>query len=91
MSFVGKKIIFLAGGVNNMFKIGSFENEILKSMEKSLVANQSEESNGFSKLAKAADYLNNAASIFDQAGMHEEAYEITEVLESLASKLIGNK
>lgn len=74
-----------------MFKIDSFENEILKSMEKSLIANQSEESNGFSKLAKAVDYLNNAASIFDQAGMHEEASDITKVLESLASKIVGNR
>lgn len=72
-----------------MFKIGSFEDEILQSMEKSLVANQTEESHGFNKLAKAADYLNSAASIFEQAGMHEEASEITEVLQDLANKLSG--
>ena len=70
-----------------MFKIGSFENEILESMERSLVANQTEESNGFSKLAKAADFLNNAASIFDQAGMHKEASEVTAVLKSLTAKV----
>lgn len=69
-----------------MFKIGSFENEILQSMEKSLVANQTEESNGFSKLAKAADFLNNAAEIFSQAGMHTEALEVTKVLKSLVGK-----
>lgn len=75
-----------------MFKIGSFENEILQGMEKSLRANQSEESSkGFNKLAKAADLLNNAAAIFDQAGMHTEASEVTDVLESLAVKLAGKK
>lgn len=75
-----------------MFKIGSFENEILQGMEKSLRANQSEESNqGFNKLAKAADLLNNAAAIFDQAGMYTEASEVTDVLESLAVKLAGKK
>jgi len=68
-----------------MFKIGSFENEILLGMEKSLRANQSEESNqGFNKLAKAVDFLNNAASIFDQADMHKEASEITNILQKIA-------
>ena len=72
-----------------MFKQSNFENEILQSMEKSLVANQSEESNGFNKLAKAVDCLNNAATLFDQAGMHEAASELTNVIKSLASKLSG--
>lgn len=71
-----------------MFKIGSFQDEILQSMEKSLLANQSEKLNyEFNKLAKAADLLNDAATIFDQAGMCTEASEITDVLESLVSKL----
>lgn len=74
-----------------MFKIGSLETEILENMEKSLTANQFEESNGFNKLAKAADYLNNAASIFDQAGMIEEANDITDILEKLVSTLTGKK
>lgn len=73
-----------------MFKIGSFENEILQTMEKSLVqANQKDKSSGFDKLAKAADCLNNAAAIFDQAEMYTESSEITDVLESLAAILIG--
>lgn len=70
-----------------MFKVGSFENEIYKSMEDKLVANQLEEHHGFNKLAKAADFLNAAAELFDEAGMYSEAAEITEVLEDLVKTL----
>lgn len=70
-----------------MFKYGSFEQEIYSSMEKSLVANQVEAKYGFNKLAKAADYLNAAAELFDNAGMHSQAAEITEVLQKLAEQL----
>lgn len=67
-----------------MFKQGSFEDEIYRSMEKSLVKNQTETKHGFNKLAKAADLLNTAAGIFDQAGMYQESEEITKVLQSMA-------
>jgi hypothetical protein len=67
-----------------MFKQGSFENEIFRSMEKTLVKNQVENEHGLNKLAKAVDLLNTAAAIFEQAGMHEEAAGIIEVLECLA-------
>lgn len=70
-----------------MFKTASFEEEIYKSMEKSLVANQAEKSHGFNKLAKAAECLNAAAEIFDQAGMQTEAAEVTEVLQGLVEHL----
>lgn len=70
-----------------MFKIGSLENEIYSSMEKTLVANQVEQNYGFNKLAKAADYLNTAAKIFDNAGMHSEASEVMEILKELAEEL----
>lgn len=70
-------------------KISSFENEICQSMEKSLVANQTEQLYGFDKIAKAADFLNDAASIFDQAGLYSEASDITDVLESLTKVLSG--
>ena len=70
-----------------MFKTGSFENDIYRSMEKQLVSNQIENKYGFDKLAKAAYYLNAAASIFEQAGMHEQAEEITEVLQGLVKQL----
>jgi hypothetical protein len=73
-----------------MFKISSFEAELVESMEKHLVSNQVENIHGFNKLAKAVDYLHAAASIFEKAGMHVEAEEITEVLQSLAAQ-IANK
>lgn len=74
-----------------MYKIGSFEDELYHSMEKSLVANQTETKHGFNKLAKAADLLNAAASLFEKAGMHEEADEVTEVLQELANQLYSGE
>lgn len=72
-----------------MFKLASFEEEIYQSMEKQLVANQVEKTHGLNKLAKAADCLNAAAEIFEQAGMRKEAAEVTEVLQRLAESLSG--
>jgi hypothetical protein len=68
-----------------MFKLGSFGDEIYRSMEKNLVASQVENEHGFDKLSKAVDYLNAAAEIFECAGMHKSATEITEVLQELVS------
>jgi hypothetical protein len=73
-----------------MFKTASFEDEIYKSMEKNLVANQVENKHGFNKLAKAAECLGAAAEIFDQAGMQTEAAEVTEVLQGLV-KVLSSK
>jgi len=73
-----------------MFKYGSFEEEIYRSMEKKLVAKQVEDTHGLNKLAKAAEYLNNAAEIFDNAGMHEQAAEITNVLQKLAEQFAAD-
>lgn len=70
-----------------MFKLGSFEAELKTAMEKNLISNQVDNQHGFSKLAKAADYLNIAANIFEKAGMTEEAAEITNVLIGLSKKL----
>ena len=70
-----------------MFKQGSFEDEIFRSMETSLVKNQTENTHGFNRLAKAADLLNTAAEIFDRAGMTKEAADITQILEDLAKDL----
>jgi hypothetical protein len=67
-----------------MYKQGSFEDELYRSMETTLVKNQTENSHGFNKLAKAADLLNTAAVIFDQAGMYRESEEVTKVLQSMA-------
>ena len=70
-----------------MFKQGSFEDEIFRSMETTLVKSQVEEKHGFNRIAKAVDLLNVAAAIFDQAGMHEEAADITQLLQELAKDL----
>lgn len=70
-----------------MFKQFSFANEISHFMEKTLVSNQVENTHGLNKLAKAVDYLNDAAAIFERAGMLEETALITEVLQGLAKDL----
>lgn len=72
--------------MKNIFNL-NFENEIYRSMEKQLASNQLEDKYGFNKLAKVADYLHAAAEIFEQAGMTEQAEEITEVLQGLAQQL----
>ena len=70
-----------------MFKISSFGDEISQSMEKKLVSNYVEANHGFEKLAKAADFLNAAAEVFEKAGMTKEADAITEVLQKLVKQL----
>jgi len=70
-----------------MFKTSSFEEEIRQSMEKQLVSNQLENKHGFQRIAQAAEYLNVAASIFEQAGMNDTAEDITELLQNLAGAL----
>lgn len=72
-----------------MFKKASFEDEIYRSMEVKLASSQLENHYGFDKLAKAADFLNAAAEIFEHAGMIEQANEITEVLQDLVKQLSG--
>jgi len=67
----------------------AIEDEIYRSMEKQLASNQVENTHGFKRLAQATDYLNAAAEIFEQAGMSEQATEIIEVLQGLASQLSG--
>jgi hypothetical protein len=70
-----------------MFKQSSFADEISHSMEKTLVKSQVENTYGLSRLAKAVDYLNDAAAIFDRAGMHSEAAQVTEILLALTKDL----
>jgi hypothetical protein len=69
-----------------MFKISSFEQELMNEMSKQLVANQAENQHSFNKIAKAADYLNAAAEILDDTGLHAQAEVVTELLESLAGQ-----
>lgn len=66
-----------------MFKNDGVADEIYRSMEKTLVSNQTETKYGFSKLATAVDYLHAAANIFEKAGMYNEALEVTKVLQEL--------
>lgn len=74
-----------------MFKTASFENEIYRSMEKQLVANQEDNNHNLGKIAKATNYLNAAAEIFEQAGMVGPAEEITEVLQEVAMEQLTSK
>lgn len=70
-----------------MWKSGSFENEVFRSMEKTLVNNQVETKHGFSKLTKAADLLSMAAAIFSEAGMLQESKDIENILHDLIKDL----
>jgi hypothetical protein len=89
---VFSRLIWGLAEVLNMFKFGSFEDEIYRSMERTLVDSQQvENTHGLSKLAKAVDYLNSAASIFEKAGMDEEAEEVTEILQRLAQEMGNSK
>ncbi len=67
-----------------MFKTGSFEKELYRSMEKKLMNNQLDNKYNFSKVSKAADYLNAAAEIFEKAKMYKEASEIVKIIEILS-------
>lgn len=69
-----------------MFKSGSIENEIMKSMEKHLISNKLENQFGFNKISRALDYLNAAANIFDKCGFAKEAQEITSLLKDTSWK-----
>jgi hypothetical protein len=72
---------------NKLFTTTNFEEEIYRSMEKQLVSNQLDNNHGFKRLAQAADLLNKAASIFEQAGMTVVVEGITQTLQSLADDL----
>jgi len=72
-----------------MFKRGNVADEVCSAMETKLISLQLEQNHGFNKLAKVADLLNAAASLFEQANMIEEAKEVEQVMESLVNNL-GN-
>jgi ABC-type branched-subunit amino acid transport system ATPase component len=71
----------------SIFKSASCLDEICQSMEKQLVSNQLERQHGFQRLAKATQYLNQAAVILEKAGMVAVAQDITETLQDLANQL----
>jgi hypothetical protein len=72
-----------------LFNVSNFEDELYRSMENTLIKNQAENTHGFNKLARAIELLNTAASIFDQAGMLQEAVDITSILNALAKDING--
>lgn len=70
-----------------MFKKYDASAEIANAMEKVIVSNaMDKKSHNLTKLATAVEYLNNAAEIFDDVGLHKEAEFATMLLESLAGK-----
>ena len=67
---------------DRLFKFGSFEDELMKGMEKQLSSVQKDRK--ISKVAKAFDYLSSAAELFDDAGRTKEAEVITKLIEKFA-------
>lgn len=74
-----------------MFKRGSIEDELMRSMEKELVSNKLESQHGFNKIARAVDHLNAAANLFDKAGMGDISDSIMEALNSVIKSLPEEK
>ncbi len=67
-----------------MFKVGSFEEELATSMERSLVSNRLENKYSFDKIAKVADYLSAAAELLDDTGYTVESEMVTRILAKIA-------
>lgn len=63
----------------------NFENELILGMKKNLVKNAS--ALNFDNLEKAADYLNSAIDIFEEAGMTAKANEVLNILNKIANKV----
>lgn len=74
-----------------MFKVGSFEAEIAKSMSDNLSGQKLEKQASLQrtahvlKLGQAVDHLDAAATIFEAAGFTTAAETLTRVLETLAN------
>lgn len=68
-----------------MFKYNGFEQELQKSMEKTLVANQVEDIHKFKKIAQAVDYLNNAAYLLNND--KEISEDLNKVLSNIVNKI----
>lgn len=69
---------------DRLFKYGSLEDEIMKSMETTLVKYQKDAMYGHEKLGKAVDHLAAAAEIFDDTGFNKEAEVLTKLIEKIA-------
>lgn len=68
-----------------MFKLGSFENELIESLEKNLTSKKADEIP--KKILKAATYINEVISIFKKANMQDEANDLVNVLEKISNKI----
>ena len=69
-----------------MFKFDGFEQELQKSMEKNLVATQVETNYKFKKIAKAVEYLSNAAALLEHNDP-EASKELDNVLQDLVKTI----
>jgi hypothetical protein len=70
-----------------MFNKNDFSTEIASAMENNLVGNGIEkQAASINKYAKALDYLNAVAEIFDELGLQSEAEATTMLLEVIAKK-----
>lgn len=67
---------------DRLFKFGSFEDELMKGMEKQLSGSQIDKK--VTKVSKALDYLSTAAELFDDAGRYKEAEILTKLIEKMA-------
>ena len=68
-----------------MFKRENFENELAQTMAKNLETGSLAKRGGLNSIEKAIDFLQSAAEIFDHVGFYNEAEEITQMLEKIAS------
>ena len=59
--------------------------DIANLMQRNLISNAADETLGTRHLEKAADFLNSAADLFEDAGLYEEAEAVTQILEKLAA------
>ena len=67
-----------------MFKLGSSEDEILSSMQQSIL--EKDVAYSSDKFSQACYFLQNAGSLFDKAGFQAEADEVTAILLKLAGE-----
>jgi len=66
-----------------MFKMSSFEEELLKSMESNLKSPNIVKQASTSKLAHVNNLLNKAMEIFNKAGMKSEAKSILSIINEI--------
>lgn len=73
-----------------MFKTGSFEEDIVAAMHKTLISSQLDNKLSLEKLSKAAEFINTAAELLDDTGFTVEADMLTTVLKRLANEQVAD-